>query len=156
MRFANGSLIVAAEDQAKNETGRRLPDRVISSTMIIYDVDSTQPVVNPVYLREPPWKILLADAYLVFQKAGLLPVVLSPLPVVGVDITWIGLLGQIALTAGSIGVSAVCLSSLLGFPAPLLAVAVFYGFICLSNWIQGVNVLQSQGRADAGNEAWLL
>lgn len=124
--------------------------------MIIYDVDSSQPVVNPVFLREAPWRILLADVGLVLGQAGLLPVVLSPLPAVGVDITWVGLLAQVVLTLGSIAVSALCLFSLGGLPAPLIAIAVFYTFICVSNWAQGVNVLQSHGNSDGGNEAWLL
>lgn len=125
--------------------------------MVVYDVESSQPDDNPIYLRQPPWKLILHDAHLIIKQSRLLLVVFTPFPKIGTDITWLGLFKQILLTVVSLVITAVSIASwVVGFPPPILTNLATFLVIQLSNKLQGIGILQSYGGKPSGAEQWLL
>lgn len=125
--------------------------------MVIYDVDPSEPVDSPIYLRSPPWKLILNDLKLCIKHLPLLLVVFSPISKFGTDVTLSGLLKQVLLVITSIVLTVGSVASfVVGFPTPIVMILVIYVFIEVANKFQDPIVLHSPGGKPSGAEEWLL
>lgn len=125
--------------------------------MVIYDVDPSEPVDSPIYLRSPPWKLILNDLKLCIKHSPLILVVFSPISRFGTDITSLGLLKQVLLVVTSVILTVGSIASgVVGFPTPIVMILVIYLFIQVSNKVQDPIVLHSPGGKPGGAEEWLL
>jgi hypothetical protein len=131
--------------------------------VVVYDVKPSPTDENPVYFRQAPLRLLWNDAGLLLSRCSEFFNIFNPWPRTGVDITNLGVLGQIVLFFVTLGVTIFCIVALF-FPFLLpLAVLAIATVIQLSNWFQGPHRrlrsgpdLTSVERRLFEHETWML
>jgi hypothetical protein len=134
----------------------------------VYDVDPSSleqspQDQNPVYLRDPPWRLLAYDFFLLLRKSHNFFNILNPLPAIGVDITFSGLMGQVLLVLITSMVMMFCVFATI-FPIfwPLIPLTI-WTVVKTSNWLQGPYrkldskpTLDGKTRRKYEHETWML
>ncbi|OCF35065.1 hypothetical protein I316_03105 [Kwoniella heveanensis BCC8398] len=155
---------IAAQSSPFVGTGTRAGERDVANPtpVAVYDVVNDDPTdETPVSFQvDSPIVMLWRDFWILVKNRRTLPLILSPLPSIGVDATAGGLMEQIGLVFVSILITILCLVSFfVGFPMPVVAVGVLSGWILLVNLVQPKDRVTWQtipGDDKFEREAWLF
>jgi hypothetical protein len=123
-----------------------------------YDIDPNVTATPPINFSASPPIVLLLDLIVILKHIALLPVVLSPFPGPGVDLTAAGILLQIFAFVASVFVTGIWIASLsFGVPAPWIAMGVAYAVCTVIQLMQGKTVIPPTGGKEGfEDEAWFV
>ncbi|WVF69080.1 hypothetical protein IAT40_003854 [Kwoniella sp. CBS 6097] len=155
---------VASQNSPIVGTGTRAGERNTDHPhpVAVYDVVNDDPTdETPVSFQvDSPIVMLWRDLWILIKNRRTLPLILSPLPSLGVDATNNGLFQQVGLVLVSILITILCLASFfVGIPMPVLAVGVLSGWIILVNAFQPKDRVTRQtvvGDDKFDKETWLF
>lgn len=121
-----------------------------------YDIDPDVTTTPPINFSSSPPIVLLLDLLIILKNIALLPVVLSPFPRPGIDLTTGGILLQAVALIASLFVTGIWIASLsFGVPAPWIAMGIGYGIVTVIQLLQGKTVMPpSGGKEGFEDEAW--
>lgn len=123
-----------------------------------YDIDPNVTATPPINFSASPPIVLLLDLIVILKHIALLPVVFSPFPRPGVDLTTGGILLQIIAFISSVFVTGMWIASLLlGVPAPWIAMGIGYAVVTGIQLMQGKTVIPPTGGKEGfEDEAWFV
>lgn len=123
-----------------------------------YDIDPNVTANPPINFSASPPIVLLLDLIVILKHIALLPVVFSPFPRPGVDLTTGGILLQIIAFTSSVFVTGMWIASLLlGVPAPWIAMGIGYAVVTGIQLMQGKTVIPPTGGKEGfEDEAWFV
>jgi hypothetical protein len=133
--------------------------------VVVYDVQLSHPELYenaPPYFHSSPLRLLAHDLGVLVRNARDIMNIFRPFPRFGdqqKDVTYTGILGQVAFIAVSLVVTGVMFASFMtGFPMPVLAVVLWVATLWTMARLQGKVKHASKGEHEERfkDEAWLL
>jgi len=128
------------------------------SSVITYDVHCVlEPKSLPQRFRAAPWKLLLWDFFFLLKNVAMLPDMFFPAHPIGLDIGFIGLVGQVVMIAASLVLTVFTIVTLV-VGAPFIPLLLILAFGKTAEYLQGDLTRTSNSGVEVPpkmeNEAW--